>query len=87
MSNKKLRELLGTLHDEIQDTEVDADTRSLMRELDSDIHELLDSTTTEVNPNSVLERARLLEAEFSTSHPVAGRFMREVIDTLVKIGV
>ena len=41
MSNKKLRELLGTLHEEIQKTDVDADTRSLMRELDSDIHKLL----------------------------------------------
>jgi len=87
MSNEKLRELLGTLHEEIQKTDVDADTRSLMRELDSDIHNLLETSATENDTNSVVERARQLEAEFSTSHPVAERFVREIIDTLVKIGV
>ena len=34
----------------------------------------------------VLEQAKMLEARFATDHPVAERFMREVIDTLVKLG-
>jgi F0F1-type ATP synthase beta subunit len=87
MSNQKLRELLATLQEEIQKTDVDAGTRSLIQELDSDIHALLGSGTTDTDTNSVVERARLLEAEFSTSHPVAERFVREIIDTLVRIGV
>jgi len=34
-----------------------------------------------------LERAELLEARFAIDHPTVERFMREVIDTLAKIGV
>ncbi len=87
MSNEKIRELLAKLHDEVQKTEVDADTRSSLRELDSDIHDLLNSSTPEPNITFVLERAKLLEAQFAIGHPTVERFMREVIDTLVKIGV
>ncbi len=87
MSNEKIRDLLAKLQDEVQDTELDADTRSSLRELDSDIHELLDSATSEQKISSVTERAKLLEAKFAISHPAVERFMREVIDTLAKIGV
>jgi hypothetical protein len=87
MSNEKIRELLAKLHDEVQKTEVDADTRSSLQELDSDIHDLLDSATPTQKLSSVTERAKLLEAEFAISHPAVERFMREVIDTLAKIGV
>jgi hypothetical protein len=87
MSNKEIRQLLAKLHDELQETEVDADTRSSLRELDSDIHDLLNSSTSKPDTNLVLERAKLLEAKFAISHPTVERFMREVIDTLAKIGV
>ena len=87
MSNKKIRQLLAKLHDEIQKTVVDADTNSLMRELDSDIHDLLNANTPKADTDAVLERAKLLEADFATSHPTAERFLREVIDTLVRMGI
>jgi hypothetical protein len=87
MSNEKIRELLARLQDEVQDTELDADTRSSLRDLDADIHELLDSATSEQKISSVTERAKLLEAQFAIKHPAVERFMREVIDTLAKIGV
>ena len=87
MSNEKIRELLARLQDEVQDTELDADTRSSLRDLDADIHALLDSTTSEQKISSVTERAKLLEAQFAISHPTVERFIREVIDTLAKIRV
>lgn len=87
MSNKKVRELLARLRDEVQKTDVDADTRSSLRELDSDIHDLLDSSQPEEKVSVVLERAKQLEAEFAASHPTVERFLREVIDTLANIGV
>ncbi len=87
MSNEKIRKLLAKLHDEVRDTELDADTRSSLRELDSDIHDLLDSATSRDKMSFVMERAKLLEARFAISHPTVERFMREVIDTLAKIGV
>ena len=87
MSNEKVRELLAKLHDEVQKTEVDADTIASLRKLDSDIHDLLNSPTPERKMTLVLKRAELLETKFGINHPTVERFMREVIDTLVKIGV
>lgn len=87
MSNVQIRQLLAKLQDEIQKTELDAETRSLVRELDSDIHNLLDSSGVEVEADSVLKRAKVLEANFATEHPTAERFMREVIDALARMGI
>ena len=87
MSTKKIRQLLAKLHDEIQETDVDANTHSLMRELESDIHDLLNANTPRADTHAVLERAKLLETDFATSHPTAERFLREVIDTLVRMGI
>jgi len=87
MSNEKVRELLAKLHEEVQKTELDANTRSSLQELDSDIHQLLDSDTVEPGSATVVEQAKLLEARFAIDHPTAERVMREVIDMLAKIGV
>ena len=87
MSNKKIQQLLKNLQEEIQQTEIDAETSGLMRELDSDIHNLLDESSPENDSDAVLERARVLEANFATSHPTAERFLREVIDALGRMGI
>ncbi len=87
MSNIQIRHLLAKLRDEIQKTELDADTRTLVRELDSDIHVLLDSNAVGAEAASVLKRAKELEANFAIEHPTAERFMREVIEALARMGV
>ncbi len=87
MSNIQIRRLLAKLRDEIQKTELDADTRTLVRELDSDIHVILDSNAVGAEAASVLKRAKELEANFAIEHPTAERFMREVIEALARMGV
>ena len=87
MSTEKIRELLARLHDEVQQTEVDESSRASLKELDSQIHELLESSAPESAITPVLERAKLLETRFAIDHPTIERFMREVIDTLAKIGI
>ena len=87
MSNEKIKDLLSKLHSEIQSTDVDAETRSLIEELDTDIHSLLDSSTQEKDASSILERAQLLETDFANNHPVAERFIREIVETLARMGV
>jgi len=87
MSNIQIRRLLDKLRDEIQKTELDADTRTLVRELDSDIHVILDSNAVGAEAASVLKRAKELEANFAIEHPTAERFMREVIEALARMGV
>ena len=87
MSNTKIRDLLAKLRDEIQNAELDDDTRTLVRELDSDIHDLLDPNSGETETASVLKRAKSLEADFATEHPVAVNIMSEVIETLARMGI
>lgn len=87
MSNKEIRELLAKLRNEIQKTELDDDTRSLVRDLDADIDDLLDPEGDRAETDSVLQKARELETNFATEHPTIERFMREVIDVLVRMGI
>lgn len=87
MSSERIRQLLAELREEAKQTAIDDETRSSLRELDSDIHELLGSSTTEPARKHVLERAELLEAKFAVDHPAVERMIREVMDALVKIGV
>ncbi len=87
MSNTQIRELLAKLQEEIQKTELDDDTRALVRDLDSDIHGLLETEGDRAATDSVVEKAKALETNFATEHPTIERFMREVIDTLVRMGI
>ena len=87
MSNEQVRELLAQLQKELQETKLDADTRSLVKELDADIHNLLESEHAGEESGSVLRRAKELEANFASEHPTAERFMREVIDALARMGI
>ena len=87
MSNKEIKDLLGKLRDEIGKTELDDDTLSLVRDLDADIDDLLDPEGDRAETDSVLEKARELETNFATEHPSIERFMREVIDVLVRMGI
>jgi hypothetical protein len=87
MSNRDIRQLLAELQDEIQKAELDDETRSAVQRLDSDIHNLLDHDADQADTDSVLKRARLLETNFATEHPTVERFIREVIDLLVRMGI
>jgi len=87
MSNTQIRELLEKLQNEIQKTELDDDTRAMVRDLDADIHGLLEQEGESAETDSVLEKARELETNFATEHPTIERFMREVIDVLVRMGI
>ena len=87
MTTKDIRKLLAELQEEIHKAELDDDTRSLVRELDADIHELLEADADSSAANSIVTRAKELEASFATEYPAAERFMREVIDVLVRMGI
>ena len=87
MSQSDIKKLLTQLKDQLHEAELDADTRSMVQDLDSDIHALLSPEDSETESASIIERAKALEADFETRHPVAVRVLNEVIETLVKMGV
>ncbi len=87
MSKSEIRNLLAKLRDEVRTAELDAETRSLVRELDSDIHDLLGSDKTEAEIATVLNRAKSLEANFATEHPITMRVLSEVIESLARMAI
>lgn len=87
MSNFDLQNLLSKLRDEIRDAELDAETRASMRELDTDIHNLLDGDKPQAGADSVMMRAKEIEAKFETEHPTTVRILGELIEALARMGI
>lgn len=82
----KLRELLAELRNELQHAEdIDVDARQELKRLHSDIEELAADDEPEVS--SAVDRVKELESRFAASHPVLERMLRELADTLAKMGV
>ena len=84
MSNERIKKLLAQLREELESTDVDDDLQKLMGELDDEIHGVIEN---DADVNVLVDRAKELESEFATKHPAAERFMREVIDALVHMGI
>jgi hypothetical protein len=84
MSNERIKKLLAQLREELESTDVDDDLQKLMVELDDEIHGVIEN---DADVNALVDRAKEMEAEFATKHPAAERFMREVIDALVHMGI
>ena len=86
MTDKNLNELLSELNQALEKIdEIDPETRALVKDLDEDINRLLESGEDDLE--SVVDRARSIETHFALEHPVAERFLREIIDALAKVGI
>ena len=90
MSKEHLHELLQELHKELESTDsVDADNRSLLAGLASEIGEVLDSAGGEEPEPEESLGERLLDAgrDFEDSHPRLVSLIGRVADALSQIGV
>jgi hypothetical protein len=88
MNENNLKELLSRLHGLLEETDsVDSDTRTLVKELDEEINRLLESDAEGGEFDTVIDHARSVETRFAVDHPVAERFLREIIDALAKVGI
>ena len=85
MSNDEVRRLLRELRRELEQTELDAETRAALTQLDDDLHRVIGDE--DDGDYDVVEQARRLESQFAAEHPTANRVLREIIDTLGKIGI
>ena len=88
MNDKNLKELLNSLHAVLEKTdEVDPETLELVRNLDEEINRLVESDSAEGDFDNVVDQAKSVETRFAVDHPVAERFLREIIDALSKVGI
>lgn len=89
MSRERIRQLLDELGEELGKSNVDVDdeTRELFNELDRDIRQASDGEAEEDIGDRLMERASELEARFAAQHPNLELFLREIADTLGKLGI
>jgi len=87
VGDQRIKELMSELLSELQETEgVAENTITNARKLDADIQDLTNPDV-DTSDYTVLDDAIALEASFAVTHPMAEKIIREMINTLSKIGI
>ena len=90
MEDPKLREQLEQLQAEIRQTKsVDEEGKSLLRNLDADIHDLLSRSGEETGgvQTSFVQRLQESLKHFEVSHPTLTTLISDLLDTLSNAGI
>ncbi len=88
----RLKEHLENLHRELEGSErLDDELRTLVGKVDRDIHRLLaaDAADADADTGTDVLSAQVREAatNFQAEHPRTYRVLREIADTLAKLGI
>lgn len=90
MPAEQLKKTLQRVHEELgKSQQLDDDLRHMLRELDRDIDRILaDETPLAVGDEETMsERVEVLASRFSAEYPRLELLLREVSDTLAKLGI
>ncbi len=89
MDTQTLKDHLQQLRHHLESgAPIDAETRSLLLQLDADIHHAITRRASgEPHDSALVERAREASAQLSAQHPVLDQVMRQLADTLGKMGI
>lgn len=86
MPSEKLKSLLTELKAELKQTaEPDNEVLRLMQTLDTQLQAVLN--TQEPSDASITDTLAALESHFAVNHPVAERYIRDLLDALNKMGI
>ncbi|MBL4821772.1 MAG: DUF4404 family protein [Gammaproteobacteria bacterium] len=87
MSEQRIKELMDELLGELKNTEgVNEKIVADARKLETDIQDLVNPEV-DTSEYTVLDDAIALEANFAASYPTAEKIIRELINSLSKIGI
>lgn len=87
MNEEKIKQLVTELLEEIsQSDNIDTELLTSAQKLESDIEALLNPET-DSSENTVMDDAIALEASFAANYPVAEKIIRELVNTLSRIGI
>jgi hypothetical protein len=86
---ERIKATLAELHQELENVDsVDPALLELLKQVDGDIHELLESQSPAAEETSALMlRIEELGASFAAKHPATERFFQELISTLGRLGI
>jgi chromosome segregation ATPase len=84
-----LKDALKKLHANLESTNnVDAEMKTLLKVLESDIQNLLArKEETPADVNDLVTQAQSLSARFATQHPQLEQIVRELADSLARMGI
>lgn len=86
MTDRKLRELLGQLHDELERTDsLDEKGREMLSHLSADIQKLLEPS--ESMPPTILKRLQDSIDHFEVEHPAITAALSQILNTLSNAGI
>lgn len=87
MNEERVKLLLKELLDEInQSEEQDEELLASAKRLEADIDALLNPEV-DSSDNTVMDDMIALEAQFATNYPVAEKIVRELVNSLSRIGI
>ena len=87
MGEQRVKKLVSELLNELEKTDgVDQKLLSTIKKLEADIADLIDPSV-DTTENTVLDDAIALEASFAVNYPVAEKIIRELINSLSRIGI
>jgi len=87
MQKEALKESLHRLHVELESADqLDAELAGLIQQLDADIHRLLQDKADEI-PGSFADRVDAMAADFAARHPRLESILREIGETLARMGI
>ena len=89
MNINRLKSDIKDLHADLEKTgQADGELRELLQQLDSDLHRLLstDDNATKDSPG-FSERIESVAADFDARHPQIASTLREMADSLAKVGI
>ena len=90
MNRDHVKKLLTQLHAELSDTvEVDGELKTLLQDLNTDIHHVLTADQAKDDPvyTALSERSVALSAKFAAEHPTLEPVLRELGSMLAKMGI
>jgi ABC-type transporter Mla subunit MlaD len=89
MDTTSLKENLKSLRANLESTSnVDPELKELLRALDDDIRQLLDKDGRDrSNAAGLIRRAQAISARLAVQHPHVEPALREVADTLARMGI
>lgn len=87
MSNKDIENLIKSLLTEVQSSPLDSATRDQLRDFETALEPYLYDAVSVGKEETILDKANQLEVAFAQRHPVAEGIMREIIDSLSRMGI
>lgn len=87
MSETRIKELIQELRAELEAADAaNPEAVETAKQLEANIQDLVNPEI-DTSENTIMDDAIALEASFAATHPVAERIVRELINTLSRIGI